>query len=102
MNTSPLKIVLVLDPERHRYKPVAHNLSPAQAVDVQSKHSGEGKTVKTIEQAKHHRHPDASQCRTCRDAAQRASKAQAHAGHDQRGAGEPVAEPGEAVNKGEE
>jgi hypothetical protein len=66
---STLKTVLVLDPETQWYKPLAHNLSPSQAVDVETQHSAEGKTVKTIDQEKHHRAADASKCKPCKEAA---------------------------------
>jgi hypothetical protein len=71
MNESSLKTVLVLDPETQWYKPVAHNLSPSQAVDLSTERSAEGKTVKTIDQEKHHRAADASKCKPCKEAALR-------------------------------
>lgn len=69
MTESTLKTVLVLDTETAWYKPAAHNLSPSEAVDVSTKHSAEGTTVKTIDQEKRHRTADASKCKPCKEAA---------------------------------
>lgn len=69
MTESTLKTVLVLDTKTHWYKPVTHNLSSSQAVDISAEHSAEGKTVKTIDQEKHHRTADASKCKPCKEAA---------------------------------
>lgn len=69
MSESTLKTILVLDTETQWYKPIAHNLSPSQAVDVSTEHSADGKTVKTIDQEKHHRAADASKCKPCKEAA---------------------------------
>lgn len=69
MNETILKTVLVLDTETHWYKPVAHNLSPSQAVDVSVNHAAGGKTVTTIDQERHHRAADASKCKPCKEAA---------------------------------
>jgi hypothetical protein len=73
MTENTLKTVLVLDTETQWYKPVAHNLSPSQAVDVSAEHSADGKTVKTLDQEKHHRAADASKCKPCKEAALKAT-----------------------------
>lgn len=73
MPESTLKTVLVLDTETQWYKPVAHNLSPSQAVEVSTEHSVDGKTVKTIDQEKHHRAAGASRCKPCKEAALKAT-----------------------------
>jgi hypothetical protein len=69
MTDSTMKTVLVLDTETQWYKPVVHNLSASQAVDVVTQHTAEGKTAKTIDQEKHHRAVDASKCKSCKEAA---------------------------------
>lgn len=69
MNDSTLQTVLVLDTETHWYRPVAHNLSPSQAVDIVPRHMADGKTVKTISQEKPHRVADAAKCKPCKEAA---------------------------------
>lgn len=73
MTESTLKTVLVLDTETQWYKPVAHNLSPSQAVDLVPRHMADGKTVKTIDQENHHRTADASKCKPCKEAALKAT-----------------------------
>lgn len=69
MTNSPLKTVLVLDTETQWYKPNAHNLSPAHAVDLATELTADGKTAKVIDQEKHHRAADASKCKHCKEAA---------------------------------
>jgi hypothetical protein len=69
MTDNPLKTVLVLDAETQWYKPVAHNLSAAQAVDVVTQQTAEGKTTKAIDQERHHRTIDAAKCKSCKEAA---------------------------------
>jgi hypothetical protein len=69
MTDSTLKTVLVLDTETQWFKPVAHNLSASQAVDLVTELSTEGKTVKTIDQGNRHRSSDAAKCKPCKAAA---------------------------------
>jgi len=74
MTDSALKIVVVLDPETHGYKPAAHNLAATQAVDLVQQFSLEDRTAKVIDQLQHHRTPDYMKCRACTKAAEQASE----------------------------
>lgn len=75
-----LKTVLVLDTETKWFKPLAHNLSAARAVEIETEEAAAGKTVKTIDQEKNHKASTAEKCKACKEAALKAT--------DDRAAGE--------------
>ena len=82
MTDSTLKTVVVLDPETQGYKPAAHNLAAAQAVDLVQQFSTEDRMAKVIDQEKRHRTSDPAKCRTCTKAAEQASAQSEADAHD--------------------
>ena len=82
MTDSTLKTVVVLDPETHGYKPVAHNLAATQAVDLVQQFSLEDRTAKVIDQEQRHRTSDPTKCRPCKKAAEQVSEQTETDAHD--------------------
>jgi hypothetical protein len=66
MTESPLKSVCALDSDTQTYKPVAHNMSAAQAVEQTGTH----RTAKIVDQEKRHRNPDPTKCKACKKVAE--------------------------------
>jgi hypothetical protein len=67
---STLKCVLLLDPETRAYKPINHNLNASLAVEQFSADS----KAKIVDQAGHHRSSDPRKCKSCKTAAEEATK----------------------------
>jgi hypothetical protein len=66
MTESPLKSVFRLDSDTQTYKPVAHNISAAQAIEQTGTH----RTAKIVDQEKRHRNPDPTKCKACKKVAE--------------------------------
>ena len=64
MTDSILKSVFTLDTETQTYRPAAHNLNAAEAVEQLNS----GATAKVVDQAERHRTSDPRKCRTCKKA----------------------------------
>jgi predicted Zn-ribbon and HTH transcriptional regulator len=73
MTNSTLKSVVVLDPESQAYRPSAHNLSAAEAVNLAEQFSNENRTAKVLDQKDRHLVSDPAKCRACKKAGEAAS-----------------------------
>jgi hypothetical protein len=69
MTDSPLKSVVVLDPETQAYRPSAHNLSASDATNLAQQLLEENRRAKIVEQKERHRTSDPTKCRPCTKAA---------------------------------
>lgn len=67
------RLVLSFDAETRSFKPAAHNLLSAQAVELVDKLQTENTPARIVEQEKHHRVLDAQMCRPCKKAAELAT-----------------------------
>ena len=70
MPESTLKCVILLDPETRAYKPINHNLNANLAVEQFSADPN----AKIVDQTSHHRSSDPRKCKTCKVAAEEATK----------------------------
>jgi hypothetical protein len=75
MTDSTLKLVIVLDPETQGFKPNAHNLAAADAVNLAEQFSNENRTAKVLDQLDRHRTSDPTKCRACQKAGATISQA---------------------------
>ncbi len=74
MTDTPLKSVVVLDPESQAYLPSAHNLDPSAAASLAEESSNANRTAKVLDQEGRHRTSDPTKCRACQRAAEKASQ----------------------------
>jgi hypothetical protein len=79
------KLVLSFDAETECFKPASHNLSAEQAVNLSRQFTDEGRTVKVVDQERHHLSLDPARCRSCKKAADEATRK-----HNETAASEPV------------
>jgi hypothetical protein len=70
MPESTLKCVILFDPETRAYKPINHNLNASLAVEQFSADSN----AKIVDQVGHHRPSDPRKCKSCKTAAEEATK----------------------------
>lgn len=70
MTTSTLKLIVVLDPETHGFKPSAHNLTANEAVDIATHFMAQNRAAKVLDQGERHRVSDATKCKACKKAAE--------------------------------
>jgi hypothetical protein len=73
MTDGTLKSVIVLDPETQGYKPAAHNLTAAQAIDLVQTFIADGKKAKVIDQEQRHRSSNPRKCKPCKQAAEQSA-----------------------------
>ena len=66
MTDTLLKSVFTLDAETQTYKPVAHNLSPNEALE----RFNDQPNAKIVNQAARHRASDLAKCKACKKAAE--------------------------------
>jgi hypothetical protein len=72
MNDTPLKSIIVLDLETHKYKPSGHNLGAEEAVNLARAFTENGRTAKVIDQKARHRAHFHWRCKPCMEAAEKA------------------------------
>ena len=70
MNDNALKLVILFDPETSGHKRTAHNLTAAEAVEQ----FGSNDKAKIIDQGQRHRTSDVLRCRSCKQAADKATR----------------------------
>lgn len=66
MTDTLLKSVFTLDIETQTYKPIAHNLSPNEALE----RFNNGPNAKIVNQPERHRASDLAKCKACKKAAE--------------------------------
>lgn len=70
MNDNALKLVILFDPETSGHKRAAHNLTAAEAVG----RFGSNEKAMIIDQGQRHRTADVLRCRSCKQAADKATR----------------------------